>query len=194
MYFQSIGDLCDSNNDEASLGGTGSSNVAAVDMTRGSGLLPGTFPDTFGSSDWGSSDDPEEYIEFGVTVDPGFKVQLNELLIGTNSSDIGPGIIGVFTSLDSFTTPVAELSQSGSGFKYFMVDLLSLLDDTTRDFTIRLKEVGNTQTVGSSDTSDDGLFLLFRYDDGSGATTPIQITGSLVEDVSCRCCCCCCCC
>ena len=105
-------------------------------MTRGSGLLPFPYQNSFGSTGWGSSDDPEEYIEFGITVDPGFKIQLDLLLIGTNSSNTGPGTIGVLTSLDSFATPFAKLSQSSSGFTYFMVDLSSLADDATCDFTI----------------------------------------------------------
>ena len=81
-------------------------------------------------------------------------------MIGTNSSNTGPGTIGVFTSLDSFATPVAQLSQIGQSFKYFILDLLSL-PDATCDFTICLKEVGNTQATGSGETSNAGHFYCF---------------------------------
>jgi hypothetical protein len=155
--------------------------VMVADMVRGSGLGTGTCPSSFSSNGWESSPsaDPATdpgYIAVGFSVAPGFAVDLSELLIGTRSSNTGPGTLGLFSSLDNFAAPLATLSQPGSGLLYSTIDL-EALTGVTGTIAFRLIEIGNTQADGSGDTTASGTFRVVNLSDDSAT----RLTGRVVN-------------
>jgi hypothetical protein len=151
-------------------------NVTGLNMVRGSGLNSSSANNSMSSSRWGSTD-ADDYFEFGFNVDPGFEVVLDSLIIGTRSSNTGPGTLGLYTSQDSFTNPVFTFVQQGSDFLNSTVDLSSLAP-VTDDFFVRILEIGNTQADGSGTTSNSGTFRIVDVLD-SGDFIDTQFTGTV---------------
>jgi hypothetical protein len=171
--------------DQTITAGTGSENVAASDMIRGPGLMGSGGNNSFNSKGWNDppATDPgsdDDYMEFGFDVTAGFQVILDELNIGTRSSNTGPGTLGVFTSVDGFASSVATIVQPGSDEVSSTVDLGSL-SPVTGDFRIRLIEIGNTQADGVGTTSSAGTFRIINDpDDSSNLVSLAGVTQSLV--------------
>jgi len=155
-------------------------NVTGKAFTRGPGLNPNSGNNSFNSNGFESTTQgaaSDEFLEFGFTVDPGFFVDLDELIIGTRSSNTGPGMLGLYTSLDGFTSPVFTFVQSGTNFLNSTIDL-SGLPSITGDFTARIIEIGNTQADGDGANSGSGTFRVVDFfDDGNFIDT--QFTGSV---------------
>lgn len=156
--------------------GAGSANVTAVSMARGGGLSAVAAADSMNSRGWGGSD-ADDFFEFGFTVAAGFEATLKDLIIGTRSSNTGPGTIGVYTNLDGFAAPVATIVQPGGTQENSIIDLSSLAP-VTGLFSVRLIEVGDTQADGVGATSNSGTFRVADFFDGSSHTDS-QFTGTV---------------
>jgi hypothetical protein len=172
--------------DQVSTAGTGSPNAAADAMVRGPGLIPNAGANSFNSRGWNAAPvlPPGldlDYVQFGFDVDPGFSVNLDTLIIGTRSSNTGPGTIGVYTSLDGFAVPVATLLQPGEAFVNSVIDL-SALGSVTGAFDIRLIEIGNTQADGIGVTTSTGTFRVVDFFDGN-TFSDTQITGTTTASI-----------
>ncbi|MFH0729254.1 MAG: hypothetical protein V2B19_23285 [Pseudomonadota bacterium] len=154
--------------------GIDSDYATAENMVRGSGLLGNTGVDSMNSKGWDGTD-AGDYFEFGFSVGSGYQVDLSQLWIGTRSSSTGPGTIGVYTSLDSYTTAAATLIQQNTTVLNSILDLRGL-GPITGDFYVRLMEIGDTQAGGSGATASTGTFRVADYYDGS-AFTDVQFTG-----------------
>jgi hypothetical protein len=170
--------------DQVFTAGAGSPNVTADNMVRGSGLGANTGANSMNSSDWDEAPsanpaDDLDYIQFGFDVDAGYCVVLDQLIIGTRSSNTGPGTVGIFTSLDGFAAPVSTLIQPGDGFLNSIIDL-SGLGQVAGAFDVRLIEIGNTQADGVGVTGSTGTFRVVDYLDANGAFSDTQITGRLI--------------
>ncbi|QDV42280.1 hypothetical protein Enr13x_21250 [Stieleria neptunia] len=156
-------------------------NITGTDMTRGAGLSTSGAGNAMSSSSWGSTAASPavdtEYFSFGFNVDTGFQVDLDELIIGTRSSNTGPGTIGVYSNQDGFTTALATIVQQGSDFANSIIDLSSLTG-VTGTLELRLIEIGNTQADGSGTTSNGGTFRVVDYYDGSNFVDT-QLTGTV---------------
>lgn len=157
-------------------GYTSEDGVSITDMTLGTGLTANSGSDSLNSKGWSGSDSGD-YIEFGIIVADGYEVSLDSFLIGTRSSNTGPGTIGIYTSLDNYTTAISTITQEGKNYSYSCIDLSSVLEDITitGDFTIRLYEIGNTQADGEGSTSGSGTFRIVNYSD----TVAVQLTGTV---------------
>jgi hypothetical protein len=162
--------------DQAFTSGVGSPNVTANDMLRGAGLIPNAGNNSLNSRGWASIS-PDDYVEFGFTVGAGFFVSLDDLIIATRSSNTGPGTMGIFTSLDGFSIPIATLIQPGDGFLDSVIDL-SGLGPVMGGFSVRLLEIGNTQADGMGATADGGTFRVVDFL-GPGGFVDTQFTGTL---------------
>ncbi|WP_169980745.1 PEP-CTERM sorting domain-containing protein [Tautonia rosea] len=148
--------------------------VTGTNMTRGAGLTPNPGNNSFNSAGWTGED--TDYIEFGFSVDAGLFASLDSLFLGSRSSNTGPGTIGVFTSLDGFSSSIFEIQQSGTNFTNSIIDLSSL-GPITGDFSLRLIQIGTTAANGGT-TLAGGSFRIGDYFDGSTFTT-LQITGEI---------------
>lgn len=164
--------------DQVFTSGYGSTETTAFNMVRGSGLAANSGDNSFNSKGWDGTN-AEDYIEFGFSVLSGYSVTLEELWIGTRSSNTGPGTLGVYTSLDGYTNPIYEISQIGSDYSNSIIDLSSL-GSVSGDFYVRLIEIGDTQADGSGATAGTGTFRVADYYDGTYIDTHFEGTISPV--------------
>lgn len=149
--------------------------VTAADMVMGDGLSAYDAYNAFNTTGWADSDDGD-YIEIGFTVADGYAATLDELWIGTRSSNTGPGTIGVYTSLDDYTDPIFTITQDGTAYSNSIIDISDLV--ITGEFYVRLYEIDDTQADGEGDTYDGGTFRISDYYD-SGEYTDVQFTGTI---------------
>ena len=150
--------------------------VTVYDMSMGDGLSAYSGSNSFNTSGWGGTD-AGDYIQIGFSVADGFEVTLDEFWLGTRSSSTGPGTIGVYTSLDNYTTAIYSITQDDTAYINSIFDL-SILGMVSGDFYIRLYEIGDTQADGDGSTSASGTFRITDYYD-SGEYTDVQITGTV---------------
>jgi hypothetical protein len=162
--------------------GTGSSNITAINMTRGAGLLTdSTGANSLNSNGW--TGEATDYIQFGLTIDPGYTANLNQLVIATRSSAYGPGTMSLYGSADNFATQtqIATFTQGNATYLNSTVDL-SGLQGITGTYLFRLEEVGTNAANGSTTTSA-GTFRvsdynnagIYYYDSITGSVTPTPI-------------------
>ena len=157
--------------------GIGSTNIIAQNMVRGAGLNPASANNSMSSTGWAGTDS-DDYFEFGFTVADGYSVTLDELWIGTRSSGTGPGTIGVYTSLDGYTTSIYTIVQDNTNYSNSIIDL-SGLGAISGDFFIRLYEIGDTQADGDGATGSSGTFRIADHL-ASGTYTDVQFVGTVV--------------
>lgn len=162
--------------DQASVAGTGSSNVTASALARGAGLTGNTGANSINASGWNSQS--TDYFSFGFTVAPTYALDLDRLFIGTRSSATGPGTIGLFYSLDSYATALTTFSQApGANFVNTSVDL-SLLANFTGTVEFRLIQVGGAAANGGA-TGTAGTFRVSNYFNPAD-TGGVSFTGTLI--------------
>ena len=151
-------------------------NVTGLDMVRGNGLGTNTGANSLNSNGWDGIE-AGDYIQFGFSVDPNYEVSLDELWIGTRSSNTGPGTIGFYSSLDGFANPFYTVTQVGSDYANSIIDI-SALGTISEDLYIRLYEFGDIQADGDGATSSTGTFRITDHYD-TGIYTDVQITGTV---------------
>jgi hypothetical protein len=174
------------------------SNTTSSAMIRGGGLNPNAGDDSFNSNGWATNAEftptavnTGGYVGIGFDTDAGFSVLLDELIIGTRSSGSGPSTIGVFTSIDGFTSPVDVIDQtagwptsSSSGFVNSTIDISSL-GNVSGSFRIRFMNVGSANTADVTRLGDMDLESTWRIVDhltpGVGFSDS-RITGTVVPE------------
>lgn len=170
-------------------------NLAASDMVRGGGLNPNAGLDSFNSNGWATNavGDPTVvngggYVEIGFDTDAGYSVLLDELILATRSSGSGPAQMGVFSSLDGYTSPVHVIDQTAgwptsaaSGFVNSTIDISSL-GSVSGSFRIRFKNVGDDSTADVTRLGDMDLESTWRIADflGGGVFSDSRITGTVI--------------
>jgi hypothetical protein len=138
--------------------------VTGLDMTRGPGINPSAANNSISANGWQNLT-ADDYFSFGFTVDAGFNVDLDELWIATRSSNTGPGFLALRSSVDGFTSDVANFVQSGTLFTNSIVDLSAFTGLTgTVEFRIYAQNdiSANGGTIGSS-----GTLRISEYFDGA---------------------------
>lgn len=157
--------------------GPSAANITGNALTRGSGLTAATGANSMNSSGWndlGAGD----YYEFGFTVAAGYKVDLDKFYVGTRSSATGPRYLGVYTSLDGYTTPIVTFDQApGGNFVNSVVDM-SALTNVTGTFTARIKTTSTT-TAGGGSPSANGTARVTGYFVSGVFDRNMQFTGTV---------------
>lgn len=152
-------------------------NVSGLDLTRGPGLNPSPGNNSISSNGWDGLD-PGDYFTFGFEVDAGWSVDLDELWIGTRSSNTGPGELGLFYSGDNFSTNLFTFNQSGTDFNNSIIDLSSLTG-LTGEVEFRILATSDIRANGDPGISPSGTFRITEhFDDGN--FTNVQFTGTVV--------------
>ncbi|MCG8448435.1 MAG: hypothetical protein MI725_02495 [Pirellulales bacterium] len=174
--------------------------ISGVDLTRNGGLAPRTGANSFNSKGWASNAEltptvvnTGAFVELGITIQPGLSANLESLLLGSRSSGSGPAMIGVFTSVDSFTTPIFVIDQTattgfgnvqGTGFANSNIDL-SAFNGITGSFLVRFKNVSGANTATTARAGDMDLESTWRIGDflepGVGFSV-LQITGTVIPE------------
>ena len=163
--------------------------ATGIDMTRNGGLNPTTGGNSFNSNGWATNAEntptvvnPNAFVEIGFTPVGGFGVTLDQLIIGTRSSGSGPAMMGVFTSVDNFTTPIFTIDQTGDPpfFVNSTIDLSSL-GYVTDPFTIRFMNVSGDQTADPGRPGEMDENSTWRITDhfDSGNFSDTRITGTV---------------
>lgn len=152
-------------------------HITGTSMSRGAGLTASAAGNAFAASGWSAQS--TDYFAFGFSVDAGYQVDLSDLIIGTRSSNTGPGTIGLYTSLDGFASPVTTISQApGSNFVNSVLNL-SALPNITGVFEARLYQVGTAAANGGA-TGAAGTFRIADYTADGGVTfVDTQFTGTV---------------
>jgi hypothetical protein len=170
-------DLQGAPGDQAFTVGAGTAGVTAANLVRGAGLIGAVGANSMNASGWndlGATD----YFSFGFTPDAGVDVDLASLYIGTRSSATGPGFLGLFSSLDGFTTNLFTFAQApGGNFVNSIVDVSSL-PDITGPVEFRVKAINGTAANGGT-TGAAGTFRVTGYFIGGVFDRNLQLTGTI---------------
>ncbi|BAM02368.1 PEP-CTERM sorting domain-containing protein [Phycisphaera mikurensis] len=166
--------------------------ITGFDLTRNGGLVDVPTRNAFNSSGWASNDpgsptvlNNDAFVQLGFSVDPGFTVVLDDLIIGTDSSTSGPSLIGVYTSADGFAAPIGTIAEDGN-FSNTTLDLSSI-GEISGDFFVRFYNDGGVTPAAPSVPGEEDMantstwrVVSFRSDDGVFSDT--QITGTVVPE------------
>jgi hypothetical protein len=151
-------------------------NVTGGDLARGAGLTGTAAGSSISASGW--TGQATDYFSLSFTVDAGYTVDLNSLLIGTRSSGTGPGTMGLFYSGDAFATALTTFDQApGSNFVNTIVDL-SALPDLMGNVEFRVAQIGTAAANGGS-TSSAGTFRITGYFEGGAFVSNTAFTGTV---------------
>lgn len=165
---------------EASLAGTAmASHIGVGNLTRGAGLAGNTGANSMNTKGWNGTNS-DDYLEFTLTVDSGFKATLGDLWIGTRSSSTGPGNMGFYSSIDNYASAFYTMAQDGV-YKNEAIDL-GFLGPITGSFSIRLYEYGDTAVNGGI-TASTGTFRVTDYYEGSAYNIGISGTVAPISAV-----------
>lgn len=149
-------------------------NVTGGNMVRGDGLSPASASNSFSSSGWADSD-PGNYVAFSFSVDPGYHVELETLVLGAYSSSTGPKNMAIRTSADGFASDFHTfVIPDGASFYNAFVDV-SAFDNVTGNFEVRF--------YGDGASSSGGTFRIHNHYDGAVFTT-FGLTGEVVPEPS----------
>lgn len=152
-------------------------NVTGDNMARGAGLAGNAGANSLNSNGWDGLD-ADDYVTFGFTVGAGFSVDLESLIIGTRSSNSGPGDLGLFYSGDGFSSSLFTFTQSGTNFLNSVVDL-SGLTGLTGAVEFRIAALSDTRADGGTGISSQGTFRVVDFFD-NGDFIDTQFTGTVV--------------
>ncbi len=149
-------------------------NISGMSVSRGPGLNAMSGSDSINSSGWNTlaSDD---YFSFGFTVDPGYRVNLDQLLITTRSSNTGPGTVVLRYGGDGFTGDLTTFTQQGTNILDSTVDLTALTN-LTGDVEFRLFSANSTSANGGT-VAGGGTFRITNFEQESNGS--FRFTGTV---------------
>lgn len=153
-------------------------HVTGLDIIRGTGLITHQILNTVSATGWDSSD-ADDYLSLGFTVAPGFQVDLEKFLVMTRSTLSGPGTLGLYYSIDNFSTSLHTFDQRGGKEVFSAVDLSSLTG-LTGTVEFRIIEIGNTSHDGTTATAAGGVLRMVNYDGTNGS---IRFEGTVLAAV-----------
>jgi uncharacterized protein (TIGR03382 family) len=166
-------------NQDSSAVGTADANVTGIALTRGSGLNATAANNSFSSSGWdqGDGDDANDYYSFGFTVADGFSVNLDSFWVGSRSSNTGPGFLGLFSSVDGFSTNLFTFTQVGTAFNNVIADM-SALTGLTGTVEFRVLALNSVSANGGT-VASGGTFRFGDHFDGTNFTE-MRFTGTVI--------------
>jgi len=148
-------------------------NVTGIDATR-FGNNPSTGANSFSGNQWSVG----SYFAFAIDIDAGFVADLDTLYIGTRSSNTGPGFLGLYSSVDGFTTPITTFVQPGADFLNHAVDLSGL---GTVSGTVEFRVVVENNIAANGGTlAGTGAFRITNYFQDGSFNRNWGITGTVI--------------
>lgn len=155
-------------------------NITGANLSRGAGLSGNAGANSLNAAGWNNQ--ATDFFSFGFTADAGYSVDLEELYLGSRSSNSGPGSIGLFSSLDGFATALVTFNQApGSNFVNSIVDL-SGLPDITGSIEFRLMQIGSAAANGGA-TASNGTFRVTAYFENGAFNRNLGLTGTVTAPV-----------
>jgi hypothetical protein len=143
-------------------------------LTEGATLTANTGSNSMNAKGWNG--EATDYFSFGFTVANGYSVDLDSLVIGSKSSNFGPGSMGLYYSGDNFASALYTFTESGTVASNDIVNL-SGLTHLSGTVEFRIAQIGTTAANGGMTTSA-GTFRITDYYDGAD-TTNLQLNGTV---------------
>ncbi len=143
-------------------------------LIESSSLIANTGGDSMNAKGWNG--ETTDYFSFGFTVDYGYSVELDSLVIGSKSSNSGPGNLGLYYSGDKFASALYSFSENGADFSNDIVNL-SALGLLTGTVEFRVVQIGSMAANGG-ETSSVGTFRIAEYTDGMTSSN-LQFIGTV---------------
>ncbi|MFO0951121.1 MAG: hypothetical protein U0835_08215 [Isosphaeraceae bacterium] len=157
--------------------------IAGVNLTAGSGLSPNAGANSMNAAGWNDLN-VNDYFQFGFTNNTGTVVAVNQILLGTRSSNTGPGLVNVSYSTNGFSTStlLSQINQSpGSNFVNSVIDAaVNVAAGGT--FLVRLTSANSTAANGGA-VGSTGTFRITNYFSGGTDTGSFRITGNAITAV-----------
>ncbi|WP_373520119.1 choice-of-anchor J domain-containing protein [Aquiflexum sp.] len=157
--------------------GTGSLNINARNFGRGSGIIPSSANNSISGSNW--SADENDYFTFGITIEPGFEVELENLVIATRSSNTGPGDLALRYSVDNFGSDLANWTNTGTNFSNETLDL-SNINLISGDVEFRVVVTSN-RSAANGEIMTAGTLRAGNFFVSAGNFLPVQFNGTIRE-------------
>ncbi|WP_373495797.1 endonuclease/exonuclease/phosphatase family protein [Aquiflexum sp.] len=157
--------------------GTGSINVDAKNFGRGAGVIPTPANNSISGSSW--STEANDYFIFGITIEPGFEVELENLVIATRSSNTGPGDLALRYSIDNFGSDLANWTNTGTNFSNETLDL-SNIGLISGDVEFRVVVTSN-RSAANGEVQTAGTLRVGNFFVSSGNFLPVQFNGTIRE-------------
>ncbi|HBS28939.1 MAG TPA: hypothetical protein DEB06_05700 [Phycisphaerales bacterium] len=160
---------------QATQAGIGSTNVTASNLARGAGLTANAGNNSFNSRGWNDVA-ANDFVSLGFTVDAGKLIDLAFLYIGTRSSATGPKNLGLFYSVDGFSSALHTFDQPSEAFVNTQVDLTGLAN-VGGAVKFRILALDNVAAGGGTVTSA-GTFRVGAFFSGGVFNRNLQFAGS----------------
>ncbi len=157
--------------------GTGSINVEAKNFGRGAGIIPTAATNSISGSSW--STDENDYFTFGISIAPGFEVELQNLVIATRSSNTGPGDLSLRYSIDNFGSDLVQWTNTGTNFSNETLDL-SNIGPISGDIEFKVIVRGN-RSAANGEIQTAGTLRVGNFFVSSGNFLPVQFNGIVRE-------------
>lgn len=150
--------------------------VTPISLSVGLGLNPISIsgsPSYFGANGWDSTD-PDDYFEFGFTVQSGYVATLTQVSLSIMTRPTGPQEIGLYLLTGTSGTPVQLSSIILASDTITPWTTSVSISGLTSSARLRLIEVGNKSAANPSLPPGSGSLRLFNT---SG--TNIQVLGNV---------------
>lgn len=171
-------DLLGAAGSQAFTTGSAVANVTALNLTRGAGLGANAGGNSLNSNGWNGQ--TTDYVSLGFSVAAGWQVSLSSLYIGSQASATGPGTLGLFSSVDNFTSSLFTFNQAPGANPINNVVNLSSLTNLTGNVEFRIYQVGTASANGGA-TGASGTFRVTGYFVGGTFDRNLQFTGSVTQ-------------
>lgn len=148
--------------------------ISGSALIEGATLVANSGSDSMNARGWNG--EATDYFSFGFTVANGYSVDLDTLVIGTKSSNSGPGSMGLYYSGDQFARALYIFNETGATSLNDIVDLAAL-SQLTGTVEFRVMQMGSIAANGG-ETSSSGTFRIAEYSDGVTSTN-LQLTGTV---------------
>ena len=162
---------------------TAATNVAAgltgLSFSRGSGLTATAGANSINSSGFNVPTD-NDFYSFGLNVLSGFTATIDQLVLGSQSSNTGPGSINLLASIDggAFTTVASYLQTASNLSQTITITPITALSNVTFRLVSANQVAANGGAIGAA-----GTFRVTNFAP-TGANTPVTINGTVTNVVS----------
>ncbi|WP_299456674.1 LamG-like jellyroll fold domain-containing protein [uncultured Microscilla sp.] len=160
-------------------------------VSRGAGVNPSPNGDRFTSDSWATTNNTidnaiatDEYVQWTIETDDGFAMSLSSVLLNMQRSATGPNSFVLRSSLDGYTSNLAEFSFTTVSTTETQNIALSGFDNLVQPITFRLYGAGATNVGGNfgfettaPGTADLAVYGVINAVSATIATSTNTLTG-----------------
>ncbi|MBS1734856.1 MAG: T9SS type A sorting domain-containing protein, partial [Bacteroidetes bacterium] len=153
IFANTITDANPSATNPFTTGQTFNPNITVNGISRGTGILASSASNRFSASDWtlNASPDANDYFEFSLTPNVGYKIDFSSLVFSHQRSTQGPATYVLKSSADNYT---ASLGSGSTPTSAGTVTLPLALTNISANIKFRLYAYSATGTGGTYSVND----------------------------------------